>query len=683
MNASKSTAETEEADSATNIERIHAQILHAKTRQRRLYLLAGFALIVCAVFFLGAITFSNGTVIVVHPKEVKDAAVLHVVGGWGAAIGNTAYSLRGNPTIEVSAAGFRPLRKTLLASETGGTVTIELSELPGQLHVETNPDSDKTRWFINGQMAVIAKALEKELFAGNYSLEIDNPYYKKKNISIVMQRDKTLDRSVDLQPVSGHLTINTMPSGANIQINGEQVGVSPLSLTKAGGAYRLEVAHGDYQSISETVEITNSESMIERDYRLALKKAFVHISLSPAGGLLLVNGKKVRLPAEKLAVKARMNNTLTYLKDGYFSQHRTISIAPGLEKNVSFRLKPEIGLVDIRSKPQATVVVDGRAMGQTPQALKLSALPHRVELRRTGYRSYKATVTPASKTTKKIRALLRTELQARLSETPKAFHNSVGIELKLFKPSGSFVMGAPRYEKGQRANEFLRTVKLTRPFYVGKYEVTVGQFASFRKRQGAQNEPIVSVSWIEAAEYCNWLSRREKLIPFYDIQHGQLRGYHVAADGYRLPSEAEWEWLARKASKRKQSKFTWGDDTIIPANAGNIADESAKGKSDHYVPNYSDGYAGIAPVGSYPAEKTGLYDLTGNVSEWVHDVYALVPPDGQKTEYDPLGASTGETHTVKGSNWRSGTITELRASFRQGAKAGRDDTGFRVARYVD
>jgi len=101
------------------------------------------------------------------------------------------------------------------------------------------------------------------------------------------------------------------------------------------------------------------------------------------------------------------------------------------------------------------------------------------------------------------------------------------------------------------------------------------------------------------------------------------------------------------------------------------------------VPNYSDGHAGIAPVGSYPAEPSGLYDLTGNVSEWVHDAYSLVPPVGQTTELDPLGQNTGDTHTVKGSNWRSGTITELRASYRDGAKSGRDDIGFRVARYID
>lgn len=682
MNASKSDPAMNATETASHTEHIHAALLQAKVRQRRRYLLSALLLLLGVFFILGMVVFSNGTIIEVHPSEAQNTAVIEVTSAWGGSIGDTIYSLRGDPSIKVSAAGFKPLQKTLLPSETGGTLSVELHELPGHLHLSTMPNSDNTRWFIDGQMVVIAKTLDKDLFSGSYSIDIDSPYYLKKLIPIVIERGKVLERSIALEPVRGQLSISTVPGHANIRINGDQVGKSPLSLARTGGAYHLEVILGNYQTISEDVEITNTEHVIERNYRLAPQKAYINISLSPTGGVLLLNGKKVDSPVEKLAVEARINNTLTYLKDGYFSKRKSITIAPGLEKKLSLHLKPETGVVDIRSKPQATVLIDGKEMGQTPLAITLSAIRHRIELHRTGYRSYKKNLTPTSKSTQKIRAILRTELQARLSESPKVLNNSVGMALKLFKPNDVFVMGAPRYEKGQRANEFLRTIKLSKPFYIGRYEVTVAQYARFRPTPGAQREPVRSVSWIEAAQYCNWLSLREKLPPFYEIRNHQLRGFHAASDGYRLPSEAEWEWLARKAAKPRQSKFTWGDVTTIPLKSGNIADEYAKGKTTHYVPNYSDGYAGVAPIGSYPPDKNGLYDLTGNVSEWVHDVYSLLPPDGQRTEVDPLGANTGDAHTVKGSNWRSGTITELRASFREGASTGRDDIGFRVARYV-
>lgn len=685
MNASEPRHQGEETEPVSDIGHIHAAMLQARARQRRLYLLGGLFLLLGAFFMLGLIAFSNGTVIEVAPEDAKNTSMVQIVSGLGIVVDHTVYSLSKTPTVKISATGFKTLQKTLHPSETGSVIRVELSELPGQIHLGTSPSSEKTRWFINGKMESLASTLQKELFSGQYNIDIDSPYYRKKSVPLTVERGKVLDRIIDLEQITGQLNIQTVPAGANIRINNEAVGISPLSLTRSGGSYHLEITLGDYQTIAEDIEITNSEQLIERDYRLALKHGYLNISLSPTGGILLLNGKKVDISStgtSKLAVQARINNTLSYLKAGYFPRRKDIMIEPGLEKTISLHLKPETGVVDIQSKPAASVFINGKPMGQTPLMITLPAINHRIELRRKGYRSYTKHITPGSKSTQKVRAVLRTQLQARLAESPVEMNNSIGMALKLFKPDDTFVMGAPRHEKGQRANEFLRTVKLKKAFYISKFEVTVGQYGQFRQSRGSPNEPVTSVSWIEAAEFCNWLSRREKLTPFYEIRDNRLRGFHPTSDGYRLPSEAEWEWLARKAAKPRQSKFTWGDATTIPPNSGNIADEQARGTTAHFVPNYSDGYAGLAPAGSYPPDKSGLYDLTGNVSEWVHDIYSLLPSDGQKTEIDPLGANTGEIHTLKGSNWRSGSITELRASFRDGAKNGRDDLGFRVARYV-
>ncbi len=682
MSESESAVQPEETrGDSSHINRIRAEMLHAKSRQRKLYLFGAFALLFALFLMLALIGFSKGTVIEVMPEDARQSAVLRLVDGLGTSMGHRVYSLSQNPTIEVSAAGFMPLSRTLQASETGGTVNVELSELSGELSLKTVPASEKTRWFIDGELVAVAASLELDVLAGEHVIGIDNPYYRKKEIALTTERGKVLQETIELENISGQLKLETSPPGALIQINGEPVGHSPVSLTRWGGSYRIEVAHNDYQAITESVEITNSETLIERDYRLTQKNAFLTVRVSPSGGKLLLNGKQVQSNTA-LAVKAGVNHSLIYLKDGYFPQSRTLSVNSGVEKQVSISLKAEIGKVSFFSTPNATVSLNGKDVGQTPLVMELPALPHRLELHKKGYRSHKQTLVPGSKSAQQIRVVLQTEKQARLSEAAKIVTNKVGIELQLFKPDDTFVMGAPRHQKGQRANEFLRTVKLTMPFYVSRHEVSRVQYRQFKKVQGAGSEPVTSLSWIEAAQYCNWLSLQERRTPFYDIRGGQLRGSNIVSDGYRLLSEAEWEWLARKASRPKQTKFTWGDETTIPPNSGNIADESANGKVSHYVPNYSDGHAGPAPVGSYPPEKTGLYDLTGNVSEWVHDVYTLTPPEGKTVESDPLGERSGDTHTVKGSNWRSGRMTELRASYREGEKIGRDDIGFRVARYV-
>jgi formylglycine-generating enzyme required for sulfatase activity len=190
------------------------------------------------------------------------------------------------------------------------------------------------------------------------------------------------------------------------------------------------------------------------------------------------------------------------------------------------------------------------------------------------------------------------------------------------------------------------------------------------------------INWSEAAEFCNWLSAKENLQPFYSIETGQVVGFDANTDGYRLLTEAEWEWLARKAGKKEQTVFSWGNDTVIPVNAANIADESARGQVRFYVPNYSDGYAVAASVGSMQREPSGLFDMAGNVSEWVHDVYSIVPPEPNIILKNPMSELRGDAHVVKGASFRSGTLTSLRPAFREGLGAGRDDVGFRIGRYL-
>jgi len=283
-----------------------------------------------------------------------------------------------------------------------------------------------------------------------------------------------------------------------------------------------------------------------------------------------------------------------------------------------------------------------------------------------------------------VAVVLVPELKARLAEAPKAYKNSVGIDLKLFHGS-AFSMGASRDELGQRANEFVRGIELKKPFYAALHEVTREAFSSFQGKTGVNDpkKPATSLSWEDAAKFSNWLSDKEGLEPFYRFSPaGGYAGINATADGYRLLTEAEWEWLARKAGRPTRTVFPWGDSSTIPAAAGNIADESAKGKVRFFVPNYQDSFAETAPVGSFSPEQSGLYDLTGNVSDWVHDVYSVVPPATNQVEVDPLGAPRGTTHVVKGSSWMSGTRTTLRAAYREGAAQGRPDVGFRIGRYL-
>ena len=232
---------------------------------------------------------------------------------------------------------------------------------------------------------------------------------------------------------------------------------------------------------------------------------------------------------------------------------------------------------------------------------------------------------------------------------------------------------------------------LTRAFYLQTTEVTNAQFRQF---QGGHNsgqiegnslnrdhQPVAQVSWQQAAAFCNWLSKREGLPLFYRETNGIITGYNPSATGYRLPSEAEWAWAAR-ADGDTLLKFPWGESFPPTSAVENYADNSSAYVTGRVLGGYQDGYVVSAPVGSLKANQHRLYDMGGNVAEWVHDVYSIPSANGA-TEVDPLGAQNGDNYVIRGASWSHSKIAELRLSYRDYGQAGRDDAGFRLARYAE
>jgi formylglycine-generating enzyme required for sulfatase activity len=249
-------------------------------------------------------------------------------------------------------------------------------------------------------------------------------------------------------------------------------------------------------------------------------------------------------------------------------------------------------------------------------------------------------------------------------------------------------MGSPRREAGRRANESQRPVKLERRFYTGLREVTNAEFRQFRPEHRSgfilqqtldlDRQPVVNVTWQDAAAYCNWLSAQDGLAPAYEAKGGRLAPVTPVTNGYRLPTEAEWEWVARGAGGNLR-KYPWGD--ALPAGAGNYADRSAQALVPLVIPDYDDGFAATAPVASFAHGPDGFFDLGGNVAEWTHDLYTVQPP-ATSVAVDPAATGEGGLRVIRGSSWKSSAVTELRLAYRDYGDGKRNDLGFRIARYA-
>ena len=356
-------------------------------------------------------------------------------------------------------------------------------------------------------------------------------------------------------------------------------------------------------------------------------------------------------------------------------------------------IRDRLGTVTVAVQPaDATVYVDGRSRGRGKTTLRLSSAPHRIEVKRQGYQPWTRTITPRPGYPQTVSARLRS-LEAIARDSIAQTVVSAGGQTMRRVEGGTFSMGASRAEAGRRANEVIVPVTITRPFLIGIHEVTNKQFAEFRPNHdsgadvhislAADDNPVANVSWSDAVEYCNWLSKQEGRTPAYRQEFDRWIPIYPMTDGYRLPTEAEWVLAMRYAGGKTALKFPWGKKWPPPENSGNLADISAREIVPSILPAYDDGYASSAPVGTFKANALGIYDSAGNVAEWVNDLYTVPTPGMTEPLVDPVGPERGGSHVVRGSSWRHAGITELRLSYRDYSDEPRPDIGFRIARYAD
>jgi formylglycine-generating enzyme required for sulfatase activity len=663
--------------------------LSERARRRRLTAVVGaLAVGLAGAGIVAAVTFTRGVALIIAPQQVQEIAAVEVIEGWGLTIANKVYALSGELVARVSAPGFHPATVPITATGSTPYVELTLQEIRPVLHlVFDGARAAETTWSVDGRIVDTGAATTLELPSGEYAVGADNPYFALESELITLQRAEERTLSITPRPIRGTLNVASIPGGADVLVDGEPAGQSGMSLALPGGEYAIEVRRDRYATATDIVSITRNNAEISRNYRLIADPGYLVPALSPSGGELFIDGRRrsAVTPGAPIALSSGTAHAIVYRKPGFTTATATIELAPGERRELALQLSEDVGVVRVRSSPPADVRIDDTFVGRTPLDLELPAIEVVITVSEPGYVSTSRRVLPSAASERLMDVTLPDEQAYRFANAPATYTNSVGAEMLRFVPRRPFTMGAPRSERGQRANEVLREVQLTRPFYVSRTEITAAQFARFRAGTAGGSTPVTDVGWEEAARFCNWLSEREGLNSVYRFRGAAYGGADTGADGYRLPTEAEWEWLARQAGRRgAQTRFTWGDDYVVPASAANLADESAKNQPgiDVFIPRYNDGHPALAPAGSFASERSGLFDLSGNASEWVHDYYGIPStPDGE-VRVDPTGPAYGEGHVVKGSSYRSGRPSGLRASWRDPATEPRDDLGFRIARYV-
>jgi formylglycine-generating enzyme required for sulfatase activity len=656
-------------------------------RSRRFWTLAAAAMVV-AMAIIGVISKLNTVTLDVQPADARISVPgtllsIHANG--------SLLLLPGKHVVRGERDGYVPSQVNIsVHDDVPASARLRLTKLPGTLRIDTADVAATVS--IDGVESGHAPGVIT-MPPGTHTIALRAPRYVDYIASIVIEgAGVRQELKATLQPSWGTLQISTVPPGARVSVDGVDSGSAPVVVDAPSGVRQIRISAPNLKTWESSVVLKAGGALNVGPIILGQPDAHLTLRSTPSGAEVTVGGVHRGHTPIEIDLPPGIQHEVVLDSPGYAPWTHSVFSDPGKTISVDARLEGIGGRVSVKGEPDgALLLVDGVEKGRTPQTLQLSAIEHRIEVRKEGWIPYVGTVTPDKGLDRTLQYRLVSEDRSiALSQTAAAIYSQTGYMLRLI-PAGTFSMGSERREQGRRPNEGFRRVTLKRPVYFGVTEVTNEEYRRLRPdhvsgfmdrhSMDLDDQPVTRVTWNDAVEYCNWLSERDNLPLAYEKKNDTYVLKRPVTIGYRLPTEAEWEYAARYAAPGQFRRFAWGDALPMSNDAGNLAGTETGNSLPASLPGYRDDYPVAAPVGKFKSTPLGLHDLSGNVSEWTDDYYLSYVDSASVT--DPLGPEDGTRHVIRGANWRSATVTELRLAWRDGAEDGSSTIGFRVVRYAE
>ncbi len=438
------------------------------------------------------------------------------------------------------------------------------------------------------------------------------------------------EQPTDWSPETGDeviVSFSSQPEGAVVLVDANMVCKNtPCSKSVPKGRHLVSMQAERHEKKQERMNLAEGTKV---DWKLTPNYGWLTVRSEPSGMKVLVNDRDAgKTPLERQE-KAPGKYKVLVSSECHYDSGEEVRVEKGQEQKVEVALRVKQGAVKVKAKDEkgndivADVYVDRERVGKSPGTYKVSICAKELEVKSKKLGSVKKELNVRE------RQVVQVEVVLKGGTAPKGF---VRI------PAGSFQMGSPASEDGRHADETQHRVTITRAFLMQATEVTQGQYRALMGKNPSHftscgdDCPVEKVSWRDAVAYCNALSRKEGLPECYDGD--SLRG--LDCKGYRLPTQAEWEYAARAGS----SVARYGELDAVAWYVDN------SGSSTH-------------PVGKKKPNAWGLYDMLGNVWEWCHDWKGDYPSGSVK---DPTGPRAGSKRVKRGGSWGD-TARNVRAAF--------------------
>lgn len=501
----------------------------------------------------------------------------------------------------------------------------------GKISVNSSPEQGMMIFLNDQSTGKVTPAVLENIPEGVHTIKLTNSWFRSQEKTVTVTRGQQTEVFFDMVPAFAELTVNTS-TDAIIYIDGSIKGTTTWKGRVSEGVRNVKVVKEGFVTREHQVTIVRGRD-ISIDLMLTAKKGTLDIKTDPPQAMISLDGKMYGLSPRIITDLPFGNYTLSLEKPDHTSVVMRVSITDTnpIEINVPLLSGKEITLL---SNPSgASITINDEHKGETPLKIWLKYGSYNIKFDKDGKTVVENIVVSHGGVI---------EFTANLKTFTDPFEGQM-----VFVKGGGFRMG-DTYGDGNREEKPVHPVTLN-DFYIGKYEVTQAQWKEIMGENpshfaGCDDCPVERISWLDVQEFLTKLNE-------------------LTGKNYRLPSEAEWEYAAKGGENSRGFRY---------AGKNNI----------NFVSWYS-GNSGnkTQPVGQKEPNELGLYDMSGNVWEWVNDWFDFYT-DSPKV--NPKGPENGDFRIVKGGSW-FGYIGGSRVSCR-----GSDDPsnkrsyiGFRIARSVE